>query len=392
MRITDVRTMLLSAPIPPERRWRSDFGSSVKTDAAIVVVETDEGITGYGEAKGHPRAIEAIVRHRLRAQLVGQDPTRVEYLWERMYSGSRLGLSLKHGRPYHGHNVRGEVLCAISGTDVALWDIYGKALGVPVYKLLGGGVRERIRAYGSGGWAPPGKAGEELGGYAAKGFTAVKMRVGGLDDEDFPNRSVQRVREVRQAIGPNVDLMIDAHGALTTIQAVELARRVEDQRISWFEEPVLAADDPEGLAEVRRRVTMPIATGENEQTRFKFQDLVDARAADIYQPDIAIAGGLTETRRIATVAHASGFVVAPHVWGSALLWAASAQFAAATPNCVIFEFGQAYNPLLYDLLTTTVAVDPDGQVTIPTGPGLGIELQPDLEKKYPYQDQQDFPH
>jgi D-galactarolactone cycloisomerase len=392
MKITDVRAMLLSAPIPPERRWRSDFGSSVKSDAAIVVVETDEGLRGYGEAKGHPRAIEAIVRHRLRPQLVGQDPTRVEQLWERMYSGSRLGLALKYGRPYHGHNVRGEVLCAISGVDVALWDIAGKALGVPIYRLLGGGVRERIRAYGSGGWAPPGQAGAELAGYAAKGFTAVKMRVGGLDDEDFPSRSVQRVREVREAIGPKVDLAIDAHGALTTSQAIQLARLVEDQRIMWFEEPVLAADDRLGMAEVRRSTSIPISTGENEQTRFAFADLIADRAADVYQPDIAIAGGLTETRRIATLAHAAGFSCIPHVWGSALLWAASLQYAAATPACTIFEFGQAYSPLLYDLLTTEVKVDPDGFVTVPTGPGLGVELQPDVERKYPYQEAQDFPH
>jgi L-alanine-DL-glutamate epimerase-like enolase superfamily enzyme len=392
MKITNVRTILLSAPIPPERRWRSDFGSSVKSDAAIIVVETDGGLRGYGEAKGHPRAIESIVRHRLRPQLLGQDPTQVELLWERMYSGSRLGLALKYGRPYQGHNVRGEVLCAISGVDVALWDIAGKALGVPTYKLLGGGVRERIRAYGSGGWAPPGRAGDELGSYAAKGFTAVKMRVGGLDDEDLPNRSVARVREVRAAIGPTVDLAIDAHGALTAPQAIQLARLVEDQRIAWFEEPVIASDDPAGLAEVRRATTIPISTGENEQTRFAFAELIAARAADIYQPDIAIAGGLTETRRIATLAHTAGFAAIPHVWGSAILWAASLQYAAATPCCTIFEFGQAYSPLLYDLLTTEVKVDPDGFVTIPTGPGLGVELQPDVEKKYPYLDAQDFPH
>ncbi|HVC33538.1 MAG TPA: mandelate racemase/muconate lactonizing enzyme family protein [Chloroflexota bacterium] len=391
MKIADVRTMLLSSPIPPERRWRSDFGSSVKSDAAIVVVETDEGITGYGEAKGTPLVVKAIVETRLKPALVGQDPTRVEYLWERMYSGSRTELALKYGHPYHGHNVRGETACAISGVDVALWDIFGTSLGVPIFKLLGGGVRERVRAYGSGGWAGPGAAGQELAGYVEKGFGAVKMRVGGLDDEDFPTRSVDRLREVRAAIGPKVDLMMDAHGALTARQAVELALRAEELRISWFEEPVVVADDLPGLAEVRSRTTIPIATGENESTRFAFQTILDARAADILQPDIAIAGGLTETRRIAALAHARGLVIAPHVWGSALLWAASLQFAAATPNCAIFEFCQAYSPLLYGLLTTPVAVGKDGFVGIPTGPGLGVELQPDLEKKYPYVETTVFP-
>ena len=384
MKITDVRTMLLSVPIPPERRWRSDFGTNVKSQAAIVVVETDEGLTGYGEAKGSPAVMRTIIETRLKPILLGQNPTRVEYLWELMYSGSRTELALKYGRPYASHGLRGETMCAISGVDVALWDIAGKALGVPVYRLLGGMVRDRIRGYGSGGWAGPGRAGEELLGYIEKGFTAVKMRVGGLDDDDFPARSIARLREVREAIGPKNDLAMDAHGALTVNQAVQLARLAEEFRISWFEEPVMVADDLHGLAEVRQRTTIPISTGENEATRFAFQDILDARAADILQPDIAIAGGLTETRRIAVLAHARGIVVAPHVWGSALLWAASLQFAAATPNCVIFEFCQAYAPLLYDLITTPVAVDRDGYVTVPEGPGLGVELQPDLEKKYPF--------
>lgn len=358
---------------------------SERTDAAIVMIETDEGITGYGEAKGSPPVVKTIVETRLKPPLVGQDPTRVEYLWERMYSGSRIGLALKYGRPYVEHNVRGETLCAMSGVDVALWDISGKALGVPIYQLLGGGVRDKVRAYGSGGWAAPGAAAEEMSSYAAHGFTAVKMRVGGLDDEDFPARSVTRVREVREALGPNVDIMLDAHGALTTTQAIKLARQVEEFDITWFEEPVVVADDLDGLREVRRRTSIPIATGENEGPRFAFQAILDARAADVLQPDIAICGGLTESRRIAALAHARGVAIAPHVWGSALLWAASLQFAAATPNCMIFEFGQAYNPFLYDLLTTPVAVGSDGFVTIPPGPGLGVELQPNLEQKYPYQ-------
>jgi len=385
VKITDVRTILLTAPIPPERRWRSDLGTNTKFNLAIVVVETDEGIIGYGEAKGEALAMKTIVEHRLKPALVGEDPTRVEYLWEKLYSGSRLGLALKYGRPYHGHNLRGEVLCAISGVDVALWDIFGKSLGVPIYKLLGGGIRSRVRAYGSGGWAPPGKAGAELAGYAEKGFTAVKMRVGGLDDEDFPNRSIARLREVRETLGPKIDIMMDAHGALTVIQATQLARAAEEFRISWFEEPVIAADDLRGMVEVRQRTTIPIATGENQQTRFEFQEILDARAADVLQPDIAIAGGITETRRIADLAYARGIVVAPHNWGSAILWAASVQFAAATANCIILEFCQAYNPLLYDLVTTPIAVAKDGYVDVPTGPGLGIELQPDLEKKYPFE-------
>jgi L-alanine-DL-glutamate epimerase-like enolase superfamily enzyme len=181
--------------------------------------------------------------------------------------------------------------------------------------------------------------------------------------------------------------MMDAHAAPTVDRAVRLGESARELELAWFEEPVLADDDLPGLAEVRRRVPMPVATGESETTRFAFRDIVEQRAADVLQPDVAVVGGLTEARRVAALAHAHGVPIAPHVWGSALLWAASLQLAAATPNCVIFEFCQAHYPLLYDLLTTPVAADPDGYVSVPTGPGLGVELQPetDLVRKYPFE-------
>jgi L-alanine-DL-glutamate epimerase-like enolase superfamily enzyme len=386
VRVSNVRVVLLSAPIPPERRWTSDFGTNTKQDLAIVVVETDEGLTGYGEAKGTPAVMRVLVEEVLGPQLIGEDPTRVEYLWEKLYSASRLDLALKHGRPYHRAGSRGETVHAISGLDVALWDIYGKSLGLPIYRLLGGGVRERLPAYASGGWAPPEQTADEVLGYVAKGFQGVKIRVGGLDEPRFPERSLERLRQARQALGPDRQLMMDAHGALSVDRAIRLGQAAAELNITWFEEPVLADDDLDGLAEVRQRLPMPVATGESETTRFAFRDIVARRAADVLQPDVAVVGGLTEARRVAALAHVHGLPIAPHVWGSALLWAASLQFAAATPNVVIFEFSQAYYPLLYDLLTTPVRVDPDGWVSVPSGPGLGIELQPEAEllQKYPY--------
>lgn len=180
--------------------------------------------------------------------------------------------------------------------------------------------------------------------------------------------------------------MVDAHGSLTVNQACHLASAIEDLDIAWFEEPVVVDDDLPGLREVRQRTTIPIATGENEHSRFRFREILDARAADIVQPDVAIAGGLTETQRIAALAYAHGIGVAPHVWGSAILWAASLQLAAAIPNVFIFEFCQAYNPFLYDLIVEPAAVDADGFVTIPMKPGLGVELQPELERKFPFAD------
>jgi D-galactarolactone cycloisomerase len=386
MRISNIRVLLLSAPIPAERRWTSDFGTNTKQDAAIVLVETSEGLVGYGEAKGTPVVMKVLVEDVLGPQLIGEDPTRVEYLWEKMYSATRLELALKHGRPYHRAGSRGETLHALSGVDVALWDIAGKSLGVPIYRLLGGGVRDRLPAYASGGWAAPEHTAEEVLGYRAKGFTGVKIRVGGLDEPHFPERSLDRLRRARRALGADVRLMMDAHGALTTDRAIRLGQAAAELDISWFEEPVLADDDLDGLAEVRRRVPMPVSTGESETTRFAFRDIVERRAADLLQPDVAVVGGLTEARRVAALAHAHGLPIAPHVWGTALLWAASLQLSAATPNVVIFEFCQAYYPLLYDLLTTPVRADADGSVAVPTGPGLGVELQPEAEllRKYPF--------
>ncbi len=386
MKITQVRTLLLSAPVPLELQWTSDLGTVAQQDAAIVVVDTDEGITGYGEAKGTPLLMRTLVEDVLGPGLIGQDPTRVEYLWEKMYSGLRLELALKHGRPYHRVGNRGETLHAISGIDIALWDVFAKSLGVPIFKLLGGGVRDRIQAYASGGWASPERTADEVLGYRAKGFRGVKIRVGGLDEPDFPDRSLRRLRIARDALGPGVELMMDAHGGLSVERAIELGRAAADLKLFWFEEPVLAADDVQGMAEVRRAVPMAIATGESETTRFAFRDIVEHRAADFLQPDVSVCGGLTEARRIASYAHTHGLVLSPHNWGSALLWAATLQLIAATPNCVRFEFPQGYGLLLTDLLTTPVAAEPDGFVTIPTAPGIGVELQPeaDLLRKYPF--------
>lgn len=384
MQITSVRTIKLAAPIPEERRWRNDAGTRVRHEAALIEITTDTGLQGIGEAKGAPAVVESLVATRLEPLLLGADPTKGQLLWERMYSGPRLTLALRHGRPYHVPNARGELLCAISGVDVALWDLAGKALGVSVQQLQGGTVRSRLHAYASGGWAPPGRAGDEVAGYLDAGFDAVKIRVGGIDADDFPGRSLRRLAEVRSMLGPTAALMMDAHGALTPQQALVLAHGAEEFGVTWFEEPVKAADDLAGLSMVRGRTTLPIATGESEQTRFAFRDIIAADAADILQPDLAICGGLTEGRRIAALADAHGIVVNPHNWGTAVLWAASAHFAATTLNCTYLEMPQGYQPLLTELIEQPIVVGSDGTIEPPKGPGLGIELRDDIESRFPF--------
>lgn len=383
IRITDVRCVLLSAPVPENQQFTSDLGTVRAFHAAIVIVETDAGITGYGEAKGSPVVMKAIIEHDLKPLLIGQDPTRVRLLWEQMYNGTRLGQSLYYGRSQTTATASGERMCAISGVDIALWDIAGKALGVPVHRMLGGPVRTQIRAYASGGHGSVETIGEQAQAYVAKGFTAFKMRVGGNDHPRMVAGSSARVHAAREAVGPDVEIMLDAHGSTGVTHAKALAAAVEECDIAWFEEPVIY-HNLEGMAEVRRSTRVPIATGENLYSRFDFRDLGLARAADVWQPDLAMTGGITEGERIAALASALEAQFAPHVWGSAILWAASLQLAGATPNFSIFEFGQTYNPLLFELLTTPVQVQSNGYVEIPTGPGLGVELIPDAERRFPF--------
>ena len=384
MKIRDVRTMLLTVPIPKKLQYASDIGTIQSRSAAIVVIETDEGLTGYGEALGSPQVMKAIIEHQLKPLLVGEDPTRTAYLWEKMYSVARLGLSLYYGRSMPEGGVPGEKMRAMSGIDVALWDIAGKAAGMPVHKLIGGAVRDRIRAYASGGHGVLGQIGDQLRGYVEKGYTACKMRVGGKDHPRMVLGSVARVKEAREAVGPDVQIMLDAHGSTGVTEAIKLAKAVEEYNVAWYEEPVIFHNLP-GMAEVRQATSVPIATGEKLYTRFAFRDLALSRAADIWQPDVGASGGITEMLRIAALASALEFQLAPHAWSSAFLVAASLQLAAALPNYWIFEFTQTYNPLLSELVTTKLEVGKDGCIPIPQGPGLGVEIDPDAERKFPYQ-------
>jgi D-galactarolactone cycloisomerase len=383
VKIRDVRTILLTAPVPPERQYTSDLGTVQSQSAAIVVVETDEGLVGYGEAKGTPLVMKGVVEHELRPLLLGEDPTRAQYLWEKMYNGSRLGLALYYGRSMANPTAPGEMMCAISGIDVALWDLAGKAAGLPIYKLLGGPVRDRVRAYASGGHGRLGEIGDQFLGYVEQGFTGCKMRVGGKDHPRMVAGSAARVKEAREAVGPDVEIMLDAHGSTGVSDAIRLARAVEEYDVSWYEEPVIYHNF-EGHAEVRRATSVPIATGENLYTRFAFRDLGLARGADVWQPDAAMAGGLTEMLRIGALASAMEVQLAPHVWGSAFLQAASLQLAGALPNYYLFEFGQAYSPLRSELVTEPIEIQKDGLVEIPRGPGLGVEIVPDAERRFPF--------
>ena len=380
MKITAVRASWLSARIPPERAHVSDFGRNDSFNTCLVEVDTDAGLTGLGEAKvgvgnlGNYAGVVELIRRELGPAVVGRDPADITAIWDALYGGSRAHYGGREGRLFPTVGRRGITVAAISGIDIALWDLAGQALGVPVWRLLGGQYRDRVPAYASGGWAPVGAIGKQLAQYVDRGHRAVKMRVG-LQDASVDD-SAARVREVREALGREIGIMVDAHGTWSVRDALRFARKVEPYDLAWFEEPV-SADNPAGLAEVRRATDIPIATGENEQTRFGFRDLIAAGAVDILQPDIAIAGGITECQRICALAAAHELTVAPHLWGSAILFAAGLHLCVATPCATTVEFSRGENPLLHELVEEPFDLR-DGAVLAPERPGLGLTLRRDF--------------
>jgi D-galactarolactone cycloisomerase len=367
MKITNLSAIPMSAPVPTQKRHRTDLGTKVKSDATLIRVETDDGLIGIGAALGSPPIVAAIVAHELAPEVVGEDPMFSERIYEKMYNGSRSTPALARGVTQADESRRrGVIMEAISGVDIAVWDVKAQALGVPIYQALGA-VRSSVRGYASGGWAPGDEAEAELGGYAAKGFTAAKMRVVGHDGFSIA-KCVRRVQAARRGVGPGVELMVDAHGSLEVATAIKLARELEPYDIAWFEEPV-SPDDHAGQAEVRRSTTIPIASGEREFTRFDFQDLLERRAS-------------------LTSAH--GVRLAPHAWGSGVLFAASLHVAMAAANCHILEVTQGYMPMMWELFNEPFDIRPDGTVHAPDRPGLGFTLRPDALERFKYVDGPEF--
>ncbi|HEU4988039.1 MAG TPA: mandelate racemase/muconate lactonizing enzyme family protein, partial [Rhizobiaceae bacterium] len=317
--------------------------------------------------------------------LIGRDAGDITGTWEMLYNGVRHHSAAAAGHAMPALSRRGLTVAAISAVDIALWDILGKSLGQPVWQLLGGRKADRLAAYASGGWAPTGKIGDQLKSYiTAGGFKAVKMRVGSMDGA--PHLSAARVRAARQVLGPDIDIMVDAHGTYTVGDAKRFMHLVEDCDLAWFEEPV-SADDKPGLAEVRAHATIPIATGESEATRFAFRDLATRRAVDILQPDPAFCGGITEAMRIGVIASAFNLRFAPHLWAGAPCFFAGLHVCAASPASFIIEYSLGANPMIHDLVEEEVAVR-DGMVEIPNRPGLGFTISQKFLEAHMHRDRQ----
>ena len=385
MKIRRVSADWLHVPIPEEQQHTTDFGRIASFDSALVRVETEGGLVGYGEAKaavgsaGTNTALVTCIEQELAPLILGEDARDILRLWDVMYNGSRAHFALARGHAFPVLGRRGLTVAALAGIDIALWDILGKSLGVPVWRLLGGRRHARMPAYASGGWAPAERIAAELRSFIERGdFKAVKMRVGAGDGTLA--HSIQRVRAAREGLGDAVDIMCDAHGTWTVAEARRFCREVASCNIGWLEEPV-SADDKRGQAEVRAATNIPIASGESEFTRFDFRDLIELRAVDILQPDLSIAGGITEALRIEALASAHQLRFAPHLWGGALTFAAGLHVAAVASSGFILEYSLGANPMLHELaLEDFPAVD--GMIEIPERPGLGVTIDDAFVDRY----------
>ena len=358
MKITGVRTVRLKFPGKTPRKRNAILSSGGGSPGmTLLEVQTDQGIVGRSIPAGYTEIIESSLAGVIR----GENPFYVERIWDKMY------------RQWRKPVAKGIIIQCIGAVDLAIWDIIGKALDMPVYRVLGG-FADKVRVYAAGGYYEEGKTVadlvKEMEGYVGEGFRAVKMKVGG---ESF-RADVERVRAVREALGPEIDLLIDANNKWNAYEAIRFGRAVEKYEPFWFEEPV-EPDDFAGSAEVRRALDIPIASGENEFTRWGCRDLLDAHAVDILNLDTVLAGGATEYRKIAALGSAYHVPIAPH--GNPFM---AVHVLGASSNALIMEtypgVESRYNPAL------PLFPVKEGYITIPEKPGLGIDIDPAVIQKY----------
>ena len=365
MKIAAIQTHLL------EHRLGTAFESASARFSSrrhlLVEITCEDGTTGWGEALGPPDLNAAMIR-AYTPLFLGRSPLETEVLWAEAYNRFR------------DQGQRGIALTALSGIDVALWDIKGKHFGASVATLLGGRVRDAVPAYATGGFRRAGtdRAADmaaETARYAGEGFPAVKIKIGfGVEDD------LATIAAVREAIGPHTQLMIDANHGFDPLEAIELGRRAAHLNIAWFEEPVIP-EDPASYARVRAAQPIPVAGGETWHGRWAMKQALDAGAVDILQPDLCGVGGFTEMRRVADLAALAGARLVPHVWGTGIQIAASLQWMAAQlpeplrpePRPPILEFDRTEMPFRQAILTAPIEHDA-GVVQIPDGPGLGIDI------------------
>lgn len=386
MKIESISTHTLRVPLG-DKVFHSSQARFPERNSCLVRIETDSGIVGWGEGGqyGPPEPVAACINHVFGPKILGRDPTEPVRIWEELYSFSR------------DFGQKGTYIEALSAIDIALWDISGKALGVPVWKLLGGAFRRKIKSYATGCYYPERfdnldkllrGAEAEAASCRDAGFDFVKVKIGLLDIRS----DAERLRVIRHSLGPEVGIMVDANHAYSAATAIRMGRLMEPYNILFFEEPVVP-EDREGYRRVRMENPIPVAGGEAEFTRYGFRDLIGGGCVDVAQPDLTVCGGFTAFTQILALANAHGTIVIPHVWGSGIAFAAALQAIATIPpiphtanpiplqNEPVIEFDRTHNPLRDDLLNERFALV-DGHVVVPDGPGLGISVNDEVLTRY----------
>ena len=383
MKITDCKTFVVGNP-PPH------FGGQYFIFVKLV---TDNGIAGYGEVYSvpfHPHVVARMIEDVFARQVEGTDPFKIERLWRIVYSS--------------GFTQRPDIsiLGILSGIEMACWDIIGKALGKPVYELLGGQVHERLRSYTyiypepddkTDVYVDPDLAVERALKYADMGFTAVKFDpvspFTAFDPRQLSLEALDRaerfVRMLREALGPRCDLLFGTHGQMTTSSAIRLAKRLEPYDPLWLEEPT-PPENAEEMARVARQTSIPIATGERLGSKYEFARLLSEQAASILQMNLGRVGGILEAKKIAGMAEAHYAQIAPHLYCGPIVGAANVQISACTPNFLILESIQDWGGFHAEILKTPMQWE-EGYVIPPSAPGIGVELDEEVAARHPYEGQ-----
>jgi len=374
MKLAEIRCYRLDAPL--EQPFAYSQAWFERRAALLVEAVADDGTSGWGECFGPmTRAMEGAIDF-LRPALIVQDPFAIEALWQSMYNRTR------------DHGQKGIAIEAISGVDIALWDLKGKALGLPVHRLLGGPIRTKLQAYATGFYRT--RAPDQLGmllaeaeRHVADGFSAFKLKLGfGVDDD------IKLCEAVRKKVGDRIAIMVDANHAYDAAAATRLARAIEPLDIGWFEEPV-TPEDIEGYKQLKAATSIPMAGGEAEFTRWGFRRLLTKRAIDVAQPDTCAVGGISECKKVADMAAAFGVRCIPHCWGTGIAVATALQVLAVMPNVPpglhptepLLEFDRSEHPYRMAILKAPIAPK-GGWVDVPSGPGLGIEIDRKALERY----------
>jgi L-alanine-DL-glutamate epimerase-like enolase superfamily enzyme len=372
VKITDVQAVILRQPVLDEGI------ADGSQDDLVVLVHTDEGLTGVGEVDSAPEAVRALIdapgshaiANSLKELLVGEDPLEVERLWHKMY----------RGLIYIGR--RGIALHALSGIDIALWDIKGKAEGKPVCELIGTPKRDKVRAYASMLMPDePDEVREKVSALRGQGFTAVKLGWGPLGKD--AGKDVELAAAAVEAAGAGGDILIDAGlGYVADARrAIGVAEKLNELGVFWLEEP-FEPDEYEAYAELADAVEIRVAAGEQDTTLWGFRELIERGHVDLVQPDVTRCGGITELLRIAEFADSRGVETVPHAWKSGIIKAASLHVNAVLPNALFQEYCVAETPINTLLTKQRLPIDDQGFVAVPNGPGLGIDLDEDILAQY----------